>query len=106
MHTTSRILIAIVITLLISNVVTAVGWGMAAGKIPHIGGLSALAGPNTEAPEAAAAPEPKKDAKAAAPKKPAGPDEDTDDDDDDADSGGFMDSVDNAFSNLKSAVML
>ena len=127
MHTTSRILIAIVIILVVSNVVTAVGWGIAAGKIPQIAGLSALAGPNAQSPGAEFDSNGKFDSKSDSKSdgksngkskgKPVDPDDDSSPSprgdnavapvgDQDDDSGGFMDSVENAFSNLKSAVML
>ena len=101
----SRILIAIVIVLIISNVATAVGWAVAAGKIVLPTGLAALAGPNTkEAP----APKSKEQVDADEDDSPAprgdegvagAPGADEDD-------SSLMDRVGSAFGSLKSAVMV
>jgi len=122
MNKTSRILVAIVILLVVSNAVTAAGWfsGIGwGGKIPGFAPGTLLGGPaqhpcagycaeqaakkknggkKTVDPDEDDSPAPRGD-------KAVSPNEDDDDPDDD-DSGDFVDSVQNAFSNLKSAVMM
>lgn len=107
----NRILIAFIIVLLLSNVATAVGWAVSAGKLSVPTGMVALAGPNKTEEKKEESPGPEKKKK----KKLVDPDEDdspaprsddavapTDEEDDTS----MLDRVGSAFSDLKSAVMM
>ena len=103
----SRILIALVIILVISNVATAIGWAVSTGMLAAPAGLGMLSGPNTPPP---AAPEEKTPPK----KELVDPDEDSSPPprNDDAvnppedEDMNIMDQVQSMYSGLKSAVML
>ena len=107
--TMNSILIAFIILLVLSNITTAVGWAVTAGKLSVPTGLAALGGPNA-GPEAST----KKPAKKLDPDEdespaprgdkavaPTGEDEDGEEDDE-----SLLDRVGSVFGNLKSAVML